>query len=69
MPLDIDPAEIKRAVGHRIRVSAFGIPYEGKLVRYDEEQARLEIHDGEHVAIVERERIDEFVIEDDKASS
>lgn len=68
MPLDIDPEELRRAVGHRVRVTAFGIPYVGTLIRYDEELARLEIQEGDNVAIVERERIDQFAIDEEESS-
>lgn len=60
MPLDIEPAELRQSIGRRVEVTAFGITYTGKLIHYDEERARLEIQDGENVAIVERERIDRF---------
>ena len=57
---DIDPQEIRAAVGQRVEVMAFGIPYVGLLERYDEEAARLQIRDGDDVAMVEQERIEEF---------
>ena len=66
MPLDIDPADLKKAIGRQVAVSAFGIPFVGKLVGFDEEKARLEIDDGEHVAYVEHDRIDQFEIVEDK---
>lgn len=57
---DLDAQEIRDAVGKRIEVMAFGVPYIGVLEAYDEEAFKLHIRDEKDLAVVEQERIEEF---------
>lgn len=59
---EVDPEEIRQAIGQRVEVMAFGLPYVGILEDYDEKSGRLQIRDQEDVAFVERERIESFRI-------
>jgi len=61
---EIPPEQIQAAIGKRVRVVAFGIPYEGVLKSFDQETARLQIQDSEDEAQVEQDRIEDFEVLD-----
>lgn len=63
---EVEPKEIRKAVGKNVEVMAFGVPYVGILEHYDEEKARLKIRDGDDIAIVEQERIESFRVLDEE---
>lgn len=51
---------LKKFIGHRVEVIAFGISYRGKLQKVDELTSTIRIVDRGNSAVLEIERIEEF---------
>lgn len=59
MENEID-AELKRAQGKRVEVTAFSLSYAGIMKKVDLERGTVEIVDGEDRAVLDIERITSF---------
>ncbi|MBI2067530.1 MAG: hypothetical protein HYT77_05940 [Deltaproteobacteria bacterium] len=58
--LEVTPRILKKALGHRVEVIAFGIAYQGRLQKIDNSSGTIRITDRKNAAIIEIERIASF---------
>lgn len=61
---EIDHKEIKKAVGKKVEIIAYGIPYIGTLERFDKKNSRLVVRDNSDVAMLDLDRIESFKLVD-----
>ena len=62
MPAEPEVKEIKQAIGKRVEIIAFGIPYLGTLKRFNQKEARLVVQEGEDVAEIDLDRVESFKV-------
>lgn len=57
---EVTPKFLKRSVGRRVEVVAFGIAYRGRLAKVDSRTGTVRIVDKGDSAVIEIERIEAF---------
>ena len=57
---EITPAKLKKSLGKKVEVIAFGISYVGRLKKLDFKAGFLRVEDGKDYVVLEIERIESF---------
>lgn len=59
---EIDPKQLKAALGKKVDALAFGLSYQGILKKIDLKAGTIKIEDKEDYAVLEIERIESFKV-------
>lgn len=59
---EVSAAKLKKAIGKRVQILAFGISYEGILKKVDARSGLVRVEDENDYVLLEIERIDHFRI-------
>jgi hypothetical protein len=59
---EVTAAKLKKALGKKVEVHAFGISYVGVLKKVDARSGEVRVEDREDYVVLEIERIDHFRI-------
>jgi hypothetical protein len=59
---EVTPAKLKRVLGKRVEVQAFGVSYLGTLKKVDAKSGVVRVEDGRDYVVLEIERIDHFKV-------
>lgn len=57
---EVTAAKLKKAVGKKVEVHAFGVSYVGTLKKVDARSGEIRVEDGEDYVVLEIERVDHF---------
>ncbi len=59
---EVSPSRLKKAIGKRVEVLAFGISYVGKLTKLDAKNGLIRIEDKDDYVVLEIERVEDFKV-------